>query len=334
MDEAPPGSSGSESKLTPAVAPEPQGVGTRAGRLALWSPFVGLLALLILMPAVGVGYQGELRPMAGVVAAISCSIWLAGLVLAILLLRRTKRHGRRGVFGRALVGLGFDVLFLGAVAVVAKLDWDVRQMRDQGAEAEAERAAARYGTGERLQTQLALFAAQGFNAELGEVQRSYQRASAALTNPPVLGMATVRAKEALVVREEVIADFIQASQQLRDFCANAPEVYGDELLKHKLTRENRKKSLEQFTESIRRLNPTIIALRDADVRRGKAMLKIVRFERANWGKWQYRPESDELQFTEQRLAQQYRNLTHELAGLTAEAEGLQAKVKELTRTRN
>ena len=44
------------------------------------------------------------------------------------------------------------------------------------------------------------------------------------------------------------------------------------------------------------MNPAILALREADVRRGKAMLKLVTFLEANWGEWEYSPETDRLRF--------------------------------------
>src|SRR5207249_4786361 len=118
----------------------------------------------------------------------------------------------------------------------------------------------------------------------------------ALTNPPVLDMTLVKSKEALQAREEIIEDYITASKDLQDFANNVFDVYREELLKHKLTPAAREASLEKFYQSLRGINPTIEAVRAADVRRGKAMLKVARILKENWGKWEFKPQTEVLEF--------------------------------------
>jgi len=153
-----------------------------------------------------------------------------------------------------------------------------------------------------------------------------------LTNPPVLDMAPVKSREELQAREELISEFITASEDLRDFCANAPDTYRRELLRHKLTPEARDASLKQFVQRVQIMNPTILALRKADVRRGEAMLKLVTFLEANWGQWNHDPAINKLRFQESKLADDYNRANHELEIISTETMRLQAETRKLSNT--
>ncbi len=154
-------------------------------------------------------------------------------------------------------------------------------------------------------------------------------AGAALTNPPVLDVALVKSREELQMREEVIREYIAASKDLRDFCDNATETYRQELLNHKLTPETREAALKKFVQKVQGKNPTIVALRKADVRRGEAMLNVLTFLEANWGQWSTRPETDRLRFKETKLSDGYKQANQELKDVSAEIVRLQAQAKKL-----
>jgi len=142
-------------------------------------------------------------------------------------------------------------------------------------------------------------------------------------------MVDVKEKENLQLREEVIRDFIGASKDLRDFCENSVEHYRQELLNHELTKETRETCLKNFIESVQRVNPTVVALRDADVQRGKAMLDIIAFLQANWGNWEYKSESGELKFNREKLTDEYNQNRQALDEIIAEMQRLQAKAESL-----
>jgi len=230
----------------------------------------------------------------------------------------------------------FNLLFLGVTiwgaVMLLGMGIKIKHERDKTAEAEAQKVRAKLGDGEATQNQLAAYADRAFVANVRELQKKYQTAGAALTNPPVLDMAPVKSKEDLQAREEVVTEFIAASKELRDFCRNAPEAYRQELLNHKLTPATREASLKKFVQSLHGTNPTVVALREADVRRGEAMLKLIKFLEAHWGKWEYRPETDRIRFQETKHPEDYDRANQELKDISTEVMRLQAQIKKMSNT--
>jgi threonine/homoserine/homoserine lactone efflux protein len=305
----------------------------RAAKLALWLPFVGLFILIVFAASIREPNGGQHLMIWSIIVAVCWLVWIVGLALGIIALRRRKNEGRKGVSGRAVIGVTLNVLFLGVtiwIAVaVAWMETKITRMRDKAATEEAAATRAKVGDGEALQKQLAAYADSAFVANVAELQMKYQMAGAALTNPPVLDVASVKSREELPPREEVIRDYIAASKDLRDFCDNATEAYRQELLNHKLAPEIREASMKAFIQRVQHKNPTIVALRKADVRRGEAMLKMLTFLDANWGQWEYRPETDRLQFKETKMSEDYYRAYQELQEISSEIVRLQAQAKSL-----
>jgi DNA polymerase III gamma/tau subunit len=207
---------------------------------------------------------------------------------------------------------------------------DLAKRRDSTADEEAQKTRLRVGEGAALEKELASYAARGFAGKVIELQKRYQTSGAGLTNPPVMDMSLVRTKEDLEERKETISDFISASEELRNFCEDAPSFYREELLNHKLSPQAREASLKQFTQSLRGINGAVVALRESDVKRGKIMLSIIELLKDNWGKWQYKPELDGVQFQNLATSRDYDRVLKHLDEAVAEEMRLQNRVKELS----
>jgi hypothetical protein len=119
---------------------------------------------------------------------------------------------------------------------------------------------------------------------------------------------------------------------VQDFYDRAPDLYRQELLKYKLTPETREASLKKFAQSLKGTSQMIAALRDADVRRGKAMLKLITFLDANWGTWNYNPATKQLVFQGAKLTDQYKQALQQLKNATTELMRFQAEDKRLSNT--
>lgn len=76
----------------------------------------------------------------------------------------------------------------------------------------------------------------------------------------------------------------------------------------------------------------IAALREAEVRRGKAMLKLIMFLEANWGKWKHIPETGWQRFQGTKLSDDYHQANQELKDIKTEIMRLQAEAKRLNNT--
>jgi hypothetical protein len=302
----------------------------------LWSPFAGLFVLVLFLAGIG-SSGGDRGPhlVSGAIVIVVCWLfWVVGVILGILALCRCRGDGRKGVFGRAVIGMTLNGLFLGltiwGVAMGLGMWTKVKHQVHENADAEADKARARVGGGAALQKELAAYADRAFGAQVLEVQKKYQASAVALTNPPVLDMAGLKGKEELQARVEAIREFIAASKELQDFCENALDTYRDELSKHKLTPETRDALLNKFVQKVQPVNRVIIALRKADVRRGEAMLKLATFLETNWGKWEYDSEKDRLRFQETKLSDDYSRANQELEKINAETLRLQAEAKNLS----
>jgi hypothetical protein len=310
------------------------GMRERMAKLTLWSPFAGLFVLIGSMAILARSADGRPHFMGFALVVVACwVIWGSGLVLGIWALRQRRAERPKGILGRAIFGIGFNALLICATAALTLFAFsklhEANSARDEAAEKEAEEVRKRVGGGEALEKQLSSYADMSFAGRVAELQRTYQNAAKGLTNPPVLEMSSVKSTNDLSAREEVILEFVTASRELLNFSKNASEIYREELSKHKLSSQAREAQLKQFEASTHDLNPTIVELREADVRRGEAMLRIIRLLEANWGKWEYKPAAKGVEFQTAGAAKDYSNATELLDNTTAEALSLQQRLVKM-----
>ena len=243
------------------------------------------------------------------VVGISTLIYAGGLALGIAALRRMKAEGRRGILAQALTGVALDGALLALMLwLTGFLIFDARRAareRENAAELEARQLTASVGGGAALEKALEAKASQNFAAALRALQQRYDSAWAALTNPPVLDMALVKGRGDLQARAEAVRRLIKAAKNLREFAENMPEIYRQELQRHKLSPEAREAELRQFMGDMAAVNPTIIALRRAEARQGEALLRVVLLLEKTWGQWEYRPATRDLSFRDPEQADDY-----------------------------
>ena len=264
-------------------------VGVRAAQWSFWSPFAGAAVFIVAVTAGATEAAGHPILMFAVVG-ISTVIYAGGVAAGIAGLRRMKEEGRRGILARALSGLALNGVSLGLMLwLTGFLIHDAQRAageREHAAELEAQQWTARVGGGAALEKALVGRASQNFALALRELQKKYDSAWAALTNPPVLDMALVKSREELRTRAEAVDRLIKAGRDLQEFTKNMPEIYQRELRKHKLSPAARAADLQQFVDAIAAVNPTLIALRDAEVRQAEALWRVVRLLGETWGRWE------------------------------------------------
>jgi hypothetical protein len=290
-----------------------------AGKLVLWSPFAGLFILIVFVATVG-EQNAEAHPVfEAIIVTVCWLIWSSGLVLGIVALCRRKTEGRAGVSGRAFFGLTFNALLLGVTIWGA-----ATATKTNGHNAKV--------AGESLQKGLAAHASHVFVANALALKKKYEADGAALTNPPVLDMSSVKSREDLQAREQVIREYIASSKNMRDFNANAEETYRQELLAQKVAPETLDENLKMFHQEVKDTDLTSTALREADVQLGEAMLKLIVLLETNWGKWQYSSEENRLRFGETNLASNYSRLSRDLKVVSIEMQQLEADGEKLRRS--
>jgi hypothetical protein len=168
-----------------------------------------------------------------------------------------------------------------------------------------------------------------FGLKVKELARKYQSTGTALINLRVLDMAPVKSREELEVREKMIGEFIAASKALQDLTEHGTELYQQELLKHNLPRRLREASVKIFAESFSAAsNPENIPRRQAEVRRGEAMLKVVTILDGAWGRWSYIPATQKLEFKDPTQAAEYNAAVKEFSQANEESLRLQRQSSE------
>ncbi len=305
-------------------------VGVRAAQWSFWSPFAGAAVFIVAVTAGATKAAGHPILMFAVVG-ISTLIYAGGVAAGIAGLRRMKEEGRRGILARALSGLALNGVSLGLMLwLTGFLIHDAQRAageRERVAELEAQQWTARVGGGAALEKALVDHASQNFALALRELQKKYDSAWAALTNPPVLDMALVKSREELRARAEAVGRLIKAGRDLQEFTKNMPEIYQRELGKHKLSPAARAADLQQFVDAIAAVNPTLIALRDAEVRQAEALLRVVRLLGETWGRWEYRPATQDFHFQEAGPADDFNLAYQEFKELSGEAQSLQEQLR-------
>ena len=304
--------------------------GARAAQCCFWSPFAGASALILAVAAGATKAAGHPILMFATVG-ISTLIFAGGLALGTAGLRRMKEEGRQGILSHALAGMALDAVLLAMMLwLTGFLIVDARRTaakREAAAELEARQLTASVGGGAALEKALKAAASQNYAAILRVLQKRYDSASAALANPPVLDLALVKSRVELQGRAEAVRRLITAAKDLQEFAENTPEIYRQELQRHKLSPQAREAEWQQFMADMAVVNPTIIALRRAEVRQGAALLRVVLALDETWGRWEYRPATQDLSFKDPEEADNYAAAYQEFRATSGEAQSLKNQLK-------
>jgi hypothetical protein len=304
--------------------------GSLAGKLSFWAPFAGV-SIFILSVAAGATKSAGHPVLMFVVVGISDFIFAAGLVVGIAGLRRMKMEGPRGILGRALSGVVLNGLLLGfMVWLTCFLIRDAQRTaaeRERQANLEAQQLMARVGGGEALEKAIMESANENFTLDFQGLQKKCDSVWAAVTNPPILDMERVKTQADLRARAETVRRWISACQDLREFTEQMPEIYRRELLRHKLPPEARAAGLQKFVDALAAVNPTLVALRRAQVRQGESLLRVVQLLNQTWGHWEYRSATHDLSFKDAKMSDDYNLAYKEFDEISGEARSLQEQIK-------
>jgi hypothetical protein len=300
--------------------------GSLAGKLSFWASFAGV-SVFILSVAAGASKSAGHPILMFVAVGISDFIFAAGLVTGVAGLRRMKVEGLRGILGRALGGVVLNGLLL--VFMVWLTCFLVRDAQQTAAEQEREarQLMARAGGGAALEKALLENANGNFALDFQALQTRCDSAWAAVTNPPILDMGLVKTQADLRARAEMARRWISACRDLSEFTGQLPEFYRRELLRHKLPSEARAASLQKFVDALAPVNPTLVALRRAQVRQGESLLRVVQLLDRTWGHWEYRPATHDLSFKDARMTDDYNLAYKEFDEISSEARSLQEQIK-------
>jgi hypothetical protein len=271
----------------------------------LWLPFVGFLAPSILAVISG-SHDGGSSTWTIAELTLAALVFSLGLGFGVCALRIAKVEGRKGVFGRAVTGLVFNILFLvvtlvalgGSIYVSTLL---ASQKRDQAAD-------------EKRTHELSLLrdrATGDFAGKVNAMMRRYRDSAMALTNPPVLDFARVKTREDLKNREAVVQEYIKSCRDLQGLAENGPELYRKELEKVQLPSRMIDVTVKTFAKTFRSSAPRNPVVRKAEVRTGEAMLRILTLVDGEWDALTYDAAKQRYNFNNTTAEANYLRLCEE-----------------------
>jgi hypothetical protein len=143
------------------------------------------------------------------------------------------------------------------------------------------------------------------------MMRRYRDSAMALTNPPVLDFAQVKAREDLKSREAVVEEYLASCRDLQGLAENGPELYRKELERIQLPTRMIDASVKVFAKGFRSSAPSDPVVRKAEVRTGEAMLKILTFVDGERDALTYDAANQRLNFNNTTEAAEYLRLSEE-----------------------
>ena len=279
--------------------------GIRFAKWCLWLPFVGFLAPCTLAVIAG-SHDGGNSTWTIVGLTLAALVFSLGLGFGVCALRIAKVEGRKGIFGRAVSGLGINILFL--IVTLAALGGSIyvatllaSQKRDQAAD-------------EKRTQELSLLrdrATGDFAAKVKAMMRRYRDSAMALPNPPVLDFARVKAREDLKNREAIVEEYLASCRALQGLAENGPELYRKELERIQLPSRMIDATVKTFAKSFRSSAPSDPVVRKAEVRTGEAMLKILTFVDGEWDALTYDAAKRRYNFKNPTEEAEYLRLSEE-----------------------
>lgn len=253
-----------------------------------------------------------------------CLVWCTGAVFGVISYRSRPPAGH--VFARilALCGLILNLFLFGCGLIAIFLGGWRAEM--QAKNILSSHPAPVPITVSSHDKQSIANASQTFGNLSSNLLEALMNATATLTNPPVLGPASVSNIGDLQSREIQVSNFIESSKKLRDFYERAPLIYKDLLASNGVAPELQKAvTRSQFNASWKAYRTQILKMRNLDIERGNYYLKALRLLEANWDGWDWDSlEDPELEFDDEDLAIKYYETVKVIYGLYHEQQDTHA----------
>jgi hypothetical protein len=148
------------------------------------------------------------------------------------------------------------------------------------------------------------------------VQQRLVDATAALENPPILDITSLRSKNDLNVRRELVRKLIKCSKDVISFFANFENDIRSILLTEGAEVTNLPRLSLHLSQKSRDRQPDIEKIRGYDVALGEAILRWLDLVEQHWGKWKM--ENEELVFNDPEAQKNWLDLSAELGRIASD----------------
>ena len=269
---------------------------------------------------------------------------MAGLFLGISALRRAKTEGRKGVFGRALVGITFNLLLLGVTiwGVVQALRMQTERtpsVAEVEAAANFSRALARLDDMEKSAQHLAA-SGKGEAALVGgvganllqkqkNVMENFYVAVKPLGKGHLLNMVGVQQPDEIEQREDLVRKGMAATKALVDFSHDIEKDYRTELARNGVSLSATTNGLQALHTNMAIVNPWIERMGVTGLDWAQNELAALDLLKTNWGRWSYDVNVRKVVFRDKLQVAEFNRLVGEINRTSARMHDLQQQAPRL-----
>ncbi|PWU16042.1 MAG: hypothetical protein C5B50_14165 [Verrucomicrobia bacterium] len=261
-----------------------------------------------------------------IVTAVCFIIWVGGLVAGTIALRHSKKEGRSGVFGRAMIGMIMDLLIMSGIICAIILDSkgykseplppalarkmaaaDVnRHLADLDARA---RRMAEKGKGQNALVAGAVTnILHRYNTAMGEFYSSAKP----LTKGHLLDMAEVEEPDEIERRQDLVRIHMAATRELMDFYQTFEKNYREELLRRGVPMSSVAEYVQILRTNLNAKYPWLEEAWHARLEWGTNELAALDLLKTNWEKWEYDADLKKVLFEDKDQLTEYNHLVHEI----------------------
>ncbi len=263
--------------------------------------------------------------------AMASGFLLLSAVLGFIAASRANNSGIGEKPRKYWVLAGFHSLFwvlsLVGLSVGGFFYLKFQRVEQQQAEQEAASVRAKYGEGDAYDLEMARRISGNFQGKLGELKRMYDLTGTAMRSPSVLDMSGVTNAEDVRYRGEIIRDFMLTAEELRSFIKNSAAIFEGEVNRHLISESARAEILTGFSERNAKINPLIVEIRGAELRKCREMENLVAFLEQAWGEWTCDTASGELTFKNDSQAKDYMRRAAKIEAADSRMTDLQKKLE-------
>jgi len=154
---------------------------------------------------------------------------------------------------------------------------------------------------------------------------NYQAAAVKLREARVLDKFDSSDKGQLAARRELVQQFMEANNALKQAITGSEKKMRDDLIAAKIRDSKINSYMEEFHAAAAPKNALVIKIRQCDDRMGNAMLDALNTLETHWGHWKAEPRTGKILFEEAATLNAYNN---DVAALQAAGED-QVKLQQI-----
>jgi hypothetical protein len=325
MDELPSNTLEPENPALPAKMP----FSVRAAKLSFWSSFLATAGVVIVLLSLNnISAEGA-RWASRIIAGIWFLTVCVGFILGCIALCGIIRAGHKGILGRTLTGITVNAMLIGfgVTGLIVAADRHKEILGIKGPEelqalqtynltmaklGRAEKAAQYMATHEKGEDALV-------GATLDKIVRSeqnliqnYYATSMQLYNKRLLDVSTVKDKEELQKRVEMVQRYSTANLAMKSFTENLDQNFREDLAGNGLSPAAIDSRLEKFHQSMQAVNDSANGIWEINDEWAQGELKALKLLISKWGKWSYDKSTKHMVIQESEVADEMNALVDEI----------------------